>query len=155
MLTITADNYLLNPGFEDTDMSMWTIVNLGETDEVYRAESVNDIKSDSGLLHFYDPQSVAFTIEQTVTGLSPGNYNFSLYIHGGDASEQAMYLYVKIDGKLYATAEMSVTKWKEWQHPVIQNIPVIDGVITVGAYIQYTGSGPWEKLDDWMLNKAR
>ena len=155
VLTITADNYLLNPGFEDTDMSMWTIVNLGETDEVYRAQSVNDIKSGSGLLHFYDPQSVAFTVEQTVTDLSPGNYNFSLYIHGGDASEQAMYIYVKIDGKLYATAEMSVTKWKAWQHPVIQNIPVTDGVITVGAYIQCTGSGPWGKLDDWTLNKAR
>ncbi len=155
-LSITADNYLRNPGFEDTDMSMWTVENLGATDQAYRAESTNDIKSGKALFHFYDTENVEFTIEQTVTGLAAGNYSFSLYIMGGDASEQNMYTYVKLNGELYATAGMGITKWKEWQHPTIENIPVADGdTVTVGAYVQCTGSGPWGKLDDWMLNKAK
>lgn len=156
VLTITADNYLQNPGFEDADMSMWRIENIGGvTDQVYRAESINDIKSGSGLFHFYDPDTVEFRIEQTVTGLADGSYNFSLYIHGGDAKEQHMYIYAIVGQEVYATAEMSVTKWQEWQHPAIENIPVTGGAITVGAYVQASGSGPWGKLDDWMLNKAK
>ena len=156
VLKITADNYLQNPGFEDTDMSMWVIENIDSvTDEVYRAESVNDIKSGDALFHFYDTDTVEFRIEQTVTGLADGSYNFSLYIHGGSASEQHMYIYAIVDDEVFATQEMSITKWQEWQHPTIENIPVTGGAITVGAYVSATGSGPWGKLDDWMLNKAK
>lgn len=155
VLTITADNYLRNPGFEDTDMSMWKVENLGDTDELYRKESVNDIKSGKALFHFYDTASAEFRIEQTVTGLADGSYNFSLYIMGGDAKEQDMYIYVLLDGQTYATAPMSVTKWQEWQHPTIENIPVTGGTVTVGAYVKTSGSGPWGKLDDWMLNKGK
>ncbi|MFH1881056.1 MAG: glycosyl hydrolase 53 family protein, partial [Bacillota bacterium] len=156
VLTVTADNYLRNPGFEDADMTMWKVENIGGvTDQVYRAESINDIKSGKGLFHFYDPEAVEFRVEQTVTGLLDGNYNFSLYIHGGDAKEQEMYIYVILNGETFATAPMSVTKWQEWQHPAIENIPVTGGTVTVGAYVKASGSGPWGKLDDWMLNKAR
>ncbi|HPJ01936.1 MAG TPA: glycosyl hydrolase 53 family protein [Candidatus Limiplasma sp.] len=156
VLTITADNYLRNPRFEDEDMSMWRIENInGVTDQVYRTESINDIKSGKGLFHFYDPEAAEFRIEQTVTGLQDGSYNFSLYIMGGDAKEQHMYIYAIVGGEVFATAEMSITKWQEWQHPTIENIPVTGGTITVGAYVQASGSGPWGKLDDWMLNKAK
>ncbi|MCE5342046.1 MAG: glycosyl hydrolase 53 family protein [Eubacteriales bacterium] len=155
-LTVTADNYLQNPGFEDAGMSMWEVENIGgKTAEVYRAESVNDIKSGKALFHFYDPEAVEFRIEQSVTGLVPGNYDFSLYLQGGDAKEQDMYIYVIIDGETYATAPMSVTKWQEWQHPTIANISVLNGEIIVGAYVKASGSGPWGKLDDWMLCKSR
>ncbi|MBE0601420.1 MAG: glycosyl hydrolase 53 family protein, partial [Firmicutes bacterium] len=141
-LTITADNYLKNPGFEDTDMSMWTIENIDGADQVYRAESINDVKSGSGLFHFYDPQAAEFRIEQTVTGLADGQYDFSLYIMGGDAKEQHMYIYAIVGGEVFATAEMSITKWQEWQHPTILSIPVSGGTVTVGAYVQASGSGP-------------
>ena len=155
-LTVTADNYLRNPGFEDTDMRMWAVENLGGTDELTRKESLNDIKSGKALFHFYDTGSAEFTIEQTVTGLAPGSYTFSLYIMGGDAKEQTMYIYVKRNGEIYATAGMGITKWQEWQHPTIDAIPVgEDGTITIGAYVKCTDSGPWGKLDDWMLSKTR
>jgi arabinogalactan endo-1,4-beta-galactosidase len=155
-LSVSADNYLQNPGFEDEDMSMWAVENVGgKTAEVYRALSVNDIKSGSALFHFYDPAAVEFRIEQKVTGLAPGKYDFSLYIHGGDAQEQDMYLYAVVDGQTVATVPMAVTKWQEWQHPTIAGIDVTSGEITVGAYVKATGSGPWGKLDDWMLCKSR
>ncbi len=154
-LTITADNYLQNPGFEDTDMSMWQIENINGAEQVYRAESINDVKSGKGLFHFYDPAAAEFRIEQTVTGLPDGNYDFSLYIMGGDAAQQHMYIYAIVGDEVFATAEMSVTQWQEWQHPTIASIPVSGGTITVGAYVQASGSGPWGKLDDWMLNKSK
>lgn len=155
VLTVTAENFLQNPGFEDGVMSMWTVTNLG-TEELGRRTSINDIKSGDGLFHFYSSTGqVEFRVEQTVTGLRDGLYDFSLYIHGGDVDESDMYIYVLVDGKEYASAPMSVTKWREWQHPLIEKIPVTGGEITVGAYVRATGKGPWGKLDDWMLNLSR
>jgi arabinogalactan endo-1,4-beta-galactosidase len=156
LLTITADNYVLNPGYEDTDMSMWAIDNIdGVTQQVYRAESINDIKSGKALLHFYSPEHVLFRVEQKITGLKAGSYDLSVYIQGGSVKTSDMYIYAMVDGKVWGTAAMGVTKWQEWQHPSITGIPVTNGEITIGAYVQADGAGPWGKLDDWMLNRSR
>ncbi len=154
--TPTPNNYLRNPGFEDTAMSMWKIENIGNvTEELYRSGVDFDAKSGNALLRFYDPEYIEFRIEQTVSGLAYGKYNFSLYIQGGDALEQNMYIYVILNGEVYATTEMRVTRWQEWQHPCINNIPVTKGKVTVGAYIQASGINPWGKMDDWMLKKSK
>ena len=150
-LTVTAQNWLSNPGFEDADASMYE-VEAAYGAEVYRATSVNDTRSGTGLFHFYDPQRVSFTVAQTVSGLAPGTYRFSLYIHGGSVSESDMYIYVLLDGEPFATAPMGVTAWREWQNPVIGGIPVGENtVVTVGASVTAQGAGPWGKLDEWLL----
>lgn len=150
-LSVTALNWLRNPGFEEEDASMY-VVTVKDGDEAYRASSVNDAKAGTGLFHFYDTARTEFTVEQTVTGLAPGDYRFSLYIHGGSVTKGDMFIYVLLDGELYATAPMGVTAWREWQNPVISGIPVTeDTVVTVGASIQAEGPGPWGKLDEWLL----
>ncbi len=155
-LQITAQNFLKNPGFEEEDMSMWKLQPFdGMKQELERRSSVNDVKSGNWLLHFYSTDKVGFTVEQTVTGLREGEYDFSVYIHGGSAAEQEMYIYVIVDGRQIATETMKITKWQEWDHPAIRNIPVKNGEITVGAYVSAKGSGPWGKLDDFLLNLSR
>ncbi len=155
-LRITAQNFLNNPGFEDEDMSMWHLKPLdGYAQELERRGSANDIKSGEYLLHFYSTDKIGFTVEQTVSGLREGEYDFSLFIHGGNAANQEMYIYARVDGQVVATAPMSVTKWQEWQNPTLRNIFVKNGEITVGAYVTCDGSGPWGKLDDFLLNLSR
>ena len=155
-LRITAQNFLRNPGFEEEDMSMWKLQGFeGIKQELERRGSVNDIKSGNYLLHFYSTGKVGFTAEQTVTGLREGEYDFSLYIHGGNVAEQDMYIYAVVDGQVVATAPMKVTKWQSWENPTLRNIPVKQGEITVGAYVSCEGSGPWGKLDDFLLNLSR
>ncbi|MBE5786695.1 MAG: arabinogalactan endo-1,4-beta-galactosidase [Clostridiales bacterium] len=151
-IELLVENCLVNPGFEDADVSMYSLENRSGG-EVYRSTSINDCKSGNGLFHFYDGDgSVDFTITQTLNGLFPGTYQFSLYIHGGDVNKSDMEIFVLINGEEFAAAPMSVTKWKEWQHPCIQGIPVQAGdEITVGARITCQGKGPWGKLDDWEL----
>ncbi len=150
-LTITAHNALLNPGFEDEDMSMYVVRNNG-TDEAYRATSQNDTKTGEGLFHFFDAEAFDFSIEQTVTDLPAGTYAFGLWIHGGDVSQSDMTIYVLLDGEPFASLPTGVTKWREWQHPIIEGIPVTpDTVVTVGAHISGSGAKPWGKLDDWLL----
>lgn len=155
-LRITAQNFLKNPGFEEEDMSMWKLQGMdGIKQELERRSSVNDVKSGDYLLHFYSTDKAGFTVEQTVTGLREGAYDFSLYIHGGNVAKQDMYIYAAVDGKVLATAPMKVTKWQEWENPTLHSIPVKNGVITVGAYVSCEGSGPWGKLDDFLLNLSR
>jgi len=155
-LRITAQNFLENPGFEEEDMSMWMLQSLdGIKQELERRSSVNDMKSGEYLLHFYSTDKAGFHVEQTVTNLREGEYDFSLYIHGGNVAEQDMYIYAMVDGQVVATAPMKVTKWQEWENPTLRNISVKHGEITVGAYVSCEGSGPWGKLDDFMLNLSR
>ena len=155
-LRITAQNFLQNPGFEEEDMSMWELQGFeGVKQELERRSSINDIKSGEYLLHFYSTGKAGFTAQQTVTGLREGEYDFSLYIHGGNVAEQDMYIYAVVDGQVVATAPMKVTKWQEWENPMLRNIPVKHGEITVGAYVSCEGSGPWGKLDDFLLNLSR
>ncbi len=155
-LRITAQNFLMNPGFEEEDMSMWRLQPLdGFAQELERRGSANDIKSGEYLLHFYNAEKIGFTVEQTVTGLREGEYDFSLFIHGGNVAKQDMYIYAVVDGQVVATAPMSVTKWQEWQNPTLRNISVKNGEIIIGAYVTCEGSGPWGKLDDFLLNLSR
>ena len=155
-LRITAQNFLKNPGFEEEDMSMWSLKPLkGFTQELERRGSTNDIKSGEYLLHFFNTDKIGFTVEQTVTGLREGEYDFSLFIHGGNVANQDMYIYVEVDGQTVATTPMSVTKWHEWQNPTLRNISVKNGEITIGAYVTCEGSGPWGKLDDFLLNLSQ
>lgn len=155
-LRITAQNFLKNPGFEEEDMSMWKLQGVdGIKQELERRSSVNDVKSGDYLLHFYSVDKAGFTVEQTVTDLREGEYDFSLYIHGGNVAKQDMYIYAVVDGQVVATTPMKVTKWQEWENPTLHNIAVKHGEITVGAYVSCEGSGPWGKLDDFLLNLSR
>ena len=152
-VNVVESNYLDNPGFEDEDMSMWTITNIDEkTTELYVINKVSDAVSGDNSLHFYssDPDGVEFRIEQTVTGLSADNtYHCTMTIHGGDCGDYEMYLYAIVDGVTY-TADTGVSSWRSFETPEITGLCPSDGTITVGAYIKASVGG-WGNLDDFLL----
>ncbi|NLK61187.1 MAG: extra-cellular endo-beta-1,4-galactanase [Treponema sp.] len=143
-------NYVENPGFEDDDLSMWTILDeTSSMDELFVQEKQADAKTGNRALHFWSSRRIAFRVEQQITGLKPGRYKFSIAIHGGDAGNQTMYIYVKTaDGELRQNT--NVDGWRNFREPVIADILVPDGTITVGAYVSCDGKG-WGSLDDFIL----
>jgi arabinogalactan endo-1,4-beta-galactosidase len=143
-------NYVENPGFEDDDLSMWTILDeTSSMDELFVQEKQADAKTGNRALHFWSSRRIAFRVEQQITGLKPGRYKFSIAIHGGDAGNQTMYIYVKTaDGELRQNT--NVDGWRNFREPVIADILVSDGTITVGAYVSCDGKG-WGSLDDFIL----
>ena len=150
VLDIVEKNYVENPGFESEDMSMWTITNVDDkTTELYVIDKSSDAHGGTKSLHFYSTNEVDFTAEQTVTGLKAGTYNFSLTIHGGDASSQDIVIYAIADGKTY---EMStgITAWREFSIPKIEGITTSDGTVTVGIKVKLS-SGAWGNIDDFLL----
>lgn len=146
-------NYVLNSSFEDEDTSMWEITSkASDTTDFQNKES--DAHSGTIALHFWSASEVSFTVEQKVTGLEPGTYEFGLYIQGGDAGSNAdMYIYAD-NGSDNLTEATGVDGWANWQNPVISGITVgEDGTLTIGASISCAANG-WGTLDDLYLYKV-
>lgn len=152
-LEIKKENFVVNASFENSNRSMWKILNESGTapHTDYQLKAA-DAKSGNYSLHFYSAVGVNFKVEQTITGLKPGYYNLSMFIQGGDARNSAMYLYANTDGK-EIKADTSVNGWVNWSNPDIQNILVTDGTITIGANIKADG-GAWGTLDDFYLYRV-
>lgn len=146
-LSVCRPNLLVNGSFEEGDTSMWEITGSG-TD--YQDKSADAYSGDFSL-HFWSTSEVSFTVEQTVTGLEPGTYEFGLYLQGGDAGDNAdMYIYAD-NGKEQLAAKTGVTGWCEWQNPVVTGITVgEDGRLTVGASVSAAAKA-WGTLDDFYL----
>lgn len=147
-VTVQEKNYVNNYSFEEDDMSMWVITN-NNTTELGVKDKVSDAKTGSKSLHFYSTNPVDFTIEQTITDLKAGAYNFKIAIQGGDAKNQDMLIYAIVGDKTY-TAKTDVDGWVNWRTPIIENIVIEDGTVTIGASIKCDSKG-WGTLDDFSL----
>ncbi len=145
-VTVKYPNLLLNPSFEESDMSMYTISATAK-------RTTDDPHSGTHSLHFYSSGTVDFTVEQTVT-LKPGRYAFSLYAQGGNVGEEAnTYAYVRI-GETELTAPYALTGWAIWANPTIEFTVTEETAVTVGSNLTASQTGGWGTLDDWYLSKA-
>ena len=148
-VNLVDENYVRNYSFEEADTSMWRITE--ETPTVDFQQKKTDAFSGEISLHFWHADSVAFTVEQDITGLRPGSYTFSLQAQGGgmDGTEQLL-LYAIADGVRYEQP-FTVDGWVNWQNPAIENISCTSGTVTIGVSITAPG-GAWGTLDDFLLN---
>ncbi len=147
-------NYAANHSFEDPDLSMWRCENTGGTEELYCEEKKNDSLTGSFHWHFYSAKadSVGFTLEQTVKDLPGGTWRFGISVMGGDAGEQEIFSYVKVDGRIVSTCPARITKWNEWQTPEI-TFSCEDGQeVVCGISVKCAGAGAWGKIDDLFVN---
>lgn len=152
-LTINPENYVINPGFEESDISMWNITHPeGVTPHASIKQNASDAHSGKYMVHFYSGQGVDFKVEQTITGLEPGYYNLSMFLQGGDAKDSEMYLFAKTNSE-EVKAYTSVNGWVNWNNPHINEILVTDGTITIGASIK-ANAGAWGTLDDFYLYRV-
>lgn len=150
-------NYLENWSFEEGE-SGWTATPIGKFDELKVEDKVTDSLTGTKHYHFWgaSADSVEFTLEQTVSGLKTGKYNYSISIMGGDGGECEIYAYVKINGENVYTADAEITVYNEWHTAVIEGIEYTEGKdIAVGIYVKCGGPNAWGKIDDAMLNSVK
>ncbi len=143
-LEILAENFIKNSGFEE-----------GEENWIFNGDGVSvtedDPKSGSSSLHFWSDNDFAFTAVQTITGLENGTYTLSAYMQGGDSGEGDSYTLFADNGETI-TAPAKPNGWQEWQNPVIENISITDGKLTVGVSVK-ASAGAWGTWDDFCLSK--
>ena len=152
-------NYLSDYSFEEGGTG-WTWTDLAAADELYVEDKVTDSLTGTRHFHFWSAaqNSVAFTLEQTVTDLPEGKFRFAVSIMGGDAGNHEVYAYVKVDGETVATAPMTITSYGSWDEGVIPEFDHPAGSeVVVGVYVQCEGAGKgaWGKIDDAMLNSVK
>lgn len=147
-------NYLSDWSFEE-DSAVWVATAHREFDELCVEDKITDSLTGSKHYHFWGAaaDSVEFTLEQTVQGLSSGKYRYAISIMGGDGGETDIYAYVKINGEIVQTAGTTVTVYNEWHTAMIEGIAYQEGdVLSVGIYVRCGGPNAWGKIDDAMLN---
>lgn len=147
-------NYLSDWSFEE-DSAAWVATAHREFDELCVEDKITDSLTGSKHYHFWGAaaDSVEFTLEQTVQGLSSGKYRYAISIMGGDGGETDIYAYVKINGEIVQTAGTTVTVYNEWHTAMIEGIAYQEGdVLSVGIYVRCGGPNAWGKIDDAMLN---
>ena len=152
-VTVDRINYVQNPSFEDSDTSMWTVNYSGETDPTDYQVKAADAHSGEVAFHFWSGSAdMDFSIEQSFTDLEPGTYELSAFSQGGDLSDDAsMELYaVTAGGEL--TTPFMLTTYADWQNPVIPEIKVTDGSLTIGVRYKCNVNS-WGTLDDVTLYK--
>lgn len=153
-VTVDRINYVQNPSFEDSDTSMWTVKYSGETDPTDYQVKAADAHSGEVAFHFWSGSAdMDFSIEQSFTDLEPGTYELSAFSQGGDLSDDAsMELYALVDGR-ELTAPFKLTTYADWQNPVIPEIKVTDGSLTIGVRYKCNVNS-WGTLDDVTLNRV-
>ena len=156
-LSMVEFNFLSNAGFESGEAAPWVLTDLGSTEQLYVEDKATDSCEGTKHLHFWSAakNSVAFTAEQTVEGLKPGAYKFSVSIMGGDGGETEIYAYVKRDGEIVAEAPMKLSGYGNWCVGAVEGVELAEGQsLTVGIYVRCEGegNGAWGKIDEAMLN---
>lgn len=150
-LSVTAVNFVENESFEEDDTSMWSIINNASGECLWFDGETP--KTGVKCAHFWSESALDFKLEQTVTGLENGVYNFNLNIQGGDMADAVIQLYAVADGQTYTAESIAVDGWKLWKLPELTGINVTNGEVTVGIMVQGPAKG-WGTIDDACLYPA-
>lgn len=145
-------NYVVNPGFEDADTTMWSVSYEGDKNPTDFQQKEGDAHTGEYSFHFWSESDMDFTIEQNFTDLEPGTYTLKAYFQGGDIDDSAkMELYASCGSSVSSDA-FTAQGYANWQEPAISSIKVTDGTLTIGMHIQCGAKG-WGTIDDFTLNK--
>lgn len=146
-------NLVVNPGFEDSDTSMWNVSYVGDTDPTDFFLKPEDAYAGDYSFHFFSPDSdMEFSIEQQFTGLAPGTYYLTAYSQGGDANADATFELYAVTSEGELTEPFKLTTYIDWKNPTIPQIRVEDGNLTIGVRIK-TNATSWGTVDDFALYK--
>ena len=146
-VTVSAANYLVNPGVEAT--GGWTTTGTGITVGAW-----DDPHSGTRSTHFYSGSAFSYTLNQKVTGLAPGSYSAAAFLQG-DGENASSYARITLStGSASATAPFELNGWQNWSHPTAGPIVVAAGdtvTVTISASLP---AGAWGTIDDVSLFRA-
>lgn len=149
LLSIMKVNYIQNGGFEEVDMSMWTIDGEG-------LERLKDNNKHTGdySLKFWSEEKVVFTVEQKVNNLAAGKYDLAAFLQGGDGGSSAVFeLYIKVNGTEYKAAG-KLGGWLVWSNPTVTGVDILAGAEVIVGVRASAAPKAWGTWDDFTLYEA-
>jgi arabinogalactan endo-1,4-beta-galactosidase len=166
--TVTCEaNYVLDPGFEgqltSTDVvgEPWVLTKTPSADKVGHIDRKTDMRSGSADFNWYDTSDFAFTISQTITGLTEGTYALTTYILSQAISENggisAMSIFVTVGDDTFTLDCLSkCIGWSSgYQQCQLTDIDIPSSVTgCVVGLSGVCGAKSWGHNDDWSLVKT-
>ena len=152
---VKLENFVLNPSFEDNDISMWEIEYDGTSNPTDFQQKQDDAHTWDFAFHFWSgTEDMSFTLSQTIEGLEDGTYQLECYAQGGDVDDSAKFVLsctIGDDGEY--SQDFMLQGWANWQNPVIKDIKVTDGTLTITLKAE-TNVNSWGTFDDFVLKKV-
>ena len=146
-------NHARNASFEDADTSDWNITFAGADNPTDFQRKADDAHSGNMALHFWSEKDMDFAIEQQLTGLEPGTYQLYVFAQGGDVDTSAsLELYAQPGAAGEQKAPFMLTRWADWQKPLIATIKITDGTLRFGVRAHLPARS-WGTFDDFTLNR--
>lgn len=140
---VTSDGELGNGGFE-TALTPW----VASDETLATAAWRKDARTGNYALQIgSSDEAVKATVTQKITGLTPGDYTFTVYSQAGDTADS---FYVNAGGRTQTLR----TGWDSWMKNTLTGITVGDsGTLTVTIRAD-APAGFWALLDDAALTKV-
>lgn len=147
-VTVVAPDFVINGGFEGSDMSAWTITSPATR------QQTSDAHSGSYALTFWNGTAYSVSASQHLTGVPAGTYVLRATTQGtgSPSTDQRVLSATTSVGSYSASLEMS--SWGQFQTATVPAVKVgADGVVDIAASFSLT-AGAWGVLDDVSLVNA-
>lgn len=149
---VAPKNWLLNPGFEKNDISMWKISYQGSSNPTGIQEKEAEAKTGKNSFYFGSEKKQDFKIWQAVADLEAGIYEASAQIRG-DAAAAKICLYAVVNGKVIRSKPVKLKGGEKWCTPKIKGLKLGGKTkAVIGMKVKCAG-GSWGIADDFALIK--
>ncbi|MFA4897616.1 MULTISPECIES: glycosyl hydrolase 53 family protein [Microbacterium] len=146
-ITVRERNFLHNPGFEDDDVSMWTVAGTGLT-----LRSWDDPRSGTHSAHFYAGAAYSFELSQAVSDLAAGWYVVRGALQGdGEGADGGVTLALSTSTQTGESVTFALDGWRAWSTPTTGAVYIgadDRAVVTVKGELP---GGAWGTVDDLEL----
>ncbi|MCT9820599.1 Ig-like domain-containing protein [Microbacterium sp. W1N] len=148
-VTVTARQWIVNPGFEDADTTMWQVTGTGAS-----IGATADAAAGARAVSFWSDAAYAFQVTQRLTGVTPGTYTLAATAQGdGEAAGDSLAV-VATTSTGAVSAALGLDGWRAWSTGTTPVFTVgADGALTV-AVAGRLAAGAWGTLDAFTLVRA-
>ena len=146
-------NQIRNAGFEEEDMSMWTVAFEGGADPTDRQTKSADAHTGDNAFHFWSAGAVDFTVSQTVA-LPAGSWQADAFLQGGDVGADAdIRMFVSFGDTTVTSDPVVLDGWVKWKQPQLSFTTAEACEVTLGFTVHTAPKG-WGTIDDVSLVPA-
>ncbi|GGG22745.1 glycosyl hydrolase 53 family protein [Paenibacillus abyssi] len=149
-------NQVKNPGFENGDLTDWTLT--GTTDAGKVENNAGNSYAGSHAFNYWYGTPYAYQLTQTINGLENGTYALKAWASGGGGETKLKLFAETMDGaaKAMLSTDIVNTGWNVWNAYTVENIKVTDGQMTIGFDVEAPGDvwGYFDQVELMLVEAA-
>ncbi|WP_337098158.1 glycosyl hydrolase 53 family protein [Paenibacillus sp. YIM B09110] len=138
-------NNVKNGGFENGDLSHWTIDVTQGAGKI--EENAGNSHSGSHVFNYWYGTDYAYKLKQTITSLPKGTYTLKAWVSGGAGETKFKLFAQKNESQAPLTVDIVNEGYNNWKQYEIEGIVVNNGKLTIGFDVEAPAE-TWGFIDD-------